>query len=101
MNSFEPANFVLGSQFHIFEAAIACVFTEVHKQPQFTCQANAAAYSSLTPSVRRFPKISTEFYYFGFLPGQVIRNKLVQITVLSNFRARLARLLLLTCTLYN
>ena len=28
-----------------------CVSTEVHKQPQFTCQADTVTSSSLTPSV--------------------------------------------------
>ena len=28
-----------------------CVFIEVHKQPQFTCQADTVTGSSLTPSV--------------------------------------------------
>ena len=41
-----------GGFFHTFEQKSShCVFIEVHKQPQFTCQANTVAGSSLTPSV--------------------------------------------------
>ena len=38
--------------FHTFDwKSSHCVSIEVHKQPQFTCQANMVTGSSLTPSV--------------------------------------------------
>ena len=41
-----------GGFFHIFEQKSShCVFIEVHRQPQFTGQANTVADSSLMPSV--------------------------------------------------
>ena len=41
-----------GGFFHTFEQKSShCVFIEVHRQPQFTCQAGTVADSSLTPSV--------------------------------------------------
>ena len=41
-----------GGFFHTFEQKSShCVFIEVHKHPQFTCQADTAADSSLTLSV--------------------------------------------------
>ena len=37
---------------HTFEQKSSyCVFTKVHRQPQFICQASTVADSSLTPSV--------------------------------------------------
>ena len=42
---------VEGGFFHTFEQKSShCVFIEVHRQPQFTCQAGTVAGSSLTPS---------------------------------------------------
>ena len=41
-----------GGFFHTFEQKSShCVFIEMHRQPQFTCQAGMVADSSLTPSV--------------------------------------------------
>ena len=41
-----------GRFFHTFEHKSShCVFIEVHRQPQFTCQADVVTDSSLTPSV--------------------------------------------------
>ena len=38
--------------FHTFEQKSShCVFIEVHRQPQFTCQTDTVIDSSLTPSV--------------------------------------------------
>ena len=42
----------VGRLFRTFEQKNShCVFIEVHRQPQFTCQASTVADSSLTPSV--------------------------------------------------
>ena len=42
----------IGGFFHTFEQkSSCCVFIEVHRQPQFTCQASTVADSSLTPNV--------------------------------------------------
>ena len=42
----------VGGFFHTFEQKSShCVFIEVHKHPQFTCQASTVADGSLTPSV--------------------------------------------------
>ena len=41
-----------GGFFHILDwKSTHCVAMEVHKQPQFTCQANTVTGSSLTPNV--------------------------------------------------
>ena len=41
-----------GRIYHILEQKSShCVFTEVYKQPQFTCQAETVADSCFTPSV--------------------------------------------------
>ena len=41
-----------GRLFHTFkQKSNHCVFIEVHKQPQLTCQADKVADSNLTPSV--------------------------------------------------
>ena len=50
--------------FHTFEQKSShCVFTEVHRQPQFTCQAGTVADSSLVPSVAYLvrPRGTTHF----------------------------------------
>ena len=42
----------VGRFFHTFEQKSShCVFIEVHRQPQFTCQAGTVADNSLIPSV--------------------------------------------------
>ena len=42
----------VGGFFHTFEQKSShCVFIEVHRQPQFTCQAVTVADGSLIPSV--------------------------------------------------
>ena len=54
----------VGGFFHTSEQKRShCVFIEVHRQPQFTCQAGMVADSSLTPSVALLvcPKGTTHF----------------------------------------
>ena len=52
VSRWEGVGWVKGRFFHTFELKSSyCVFTEVHKQPQFTCQADTVAGSSLTPIV--------------------------------------------------
>ena len=42
----------VGGLFHTFEQKSShCVFIEVHRHPQFTCQAGTVAGGSLIPSV--------------------------------------------------
>ena len=42
----------VGGLFHTFEQKSShCVFIEVHRHPQFTCQAGTVADGSLIPSV--------------------------------------------------
>ena len=43
---------LVGGLFHTFDwKSSHCVSIEVHKQPQFTCQADTVIGNSLTPSV--------------------------------------------------
>ena len=47
----------VGGFFHTFEQKSShCVFIEVHRQPQFTCQAGTVADGSLIPSVAVRPR---------------------------------------------
>ena len=42
----------VGGFFHTFEQKSShCVFIEMHRQPQFTCQTGTVTDSNLTPSV--------------------------------------------------
>ena len=53
-----------GGFFHTFgQKSSQCVFIEVHRQPQFTCQAGMVAESCLTPSMALLmhPRGTTHF----------------------------------------
>ena len=58
----------VGGLFHTFEQKSShCVFIEVHRHPQFTCQAGTVADGSLIPNVAVLvhPRGTTRSIYSG------------------------------------
>ena len=51
MDSVDRGRLGDGSRLTMDQKNSHCVFFEVHKQPQFTCQADTVANNSLTPIV--------------------------------------------------